>query len=101
MPITAEELLRSMRAALEEERDGIRRLDSEAVTRANGAKEKILAQMRNAPPSERAALVSALRELKGELRRNLVLLAHARDYLRDAVALCTSPGKRPRLEAKL
>lgn len=99
--MTAEELLRTMRAALAEEREGIRRLDADAVARATAAKESVLAQLQNAKPEDRAALHGALAELKVELRRNLILLAHARDFLREAVELCSRPGGRVRLQAKL
>ena len=95
--MTAEELLTTMRAALASERDAIRRLDVEAVNEAARAKQKILGALSDAPASERATLVAALRTLEVELRRNLVLLAHARDYLREAVELF---GKS-RLDAKL
>ena len=95
--MTAEELLTTMRAALASERDAIRRLDVEAVNEAARAKQKILGALSDAPASERATLVAALRTLDVELRRNLFLLSHARDYLREAVELF---GKS-RLDAKL
>ncbi|MBX3196720.1 MAG: hypothetical protein KF850_24380 [Labilithrix sp.] len=98
--MTADELLSTMRAALEAEREAIRRLDGAAVTEAAAAKEKILLGVHGAPASERPALVAALKELKIELRRNLLLLAHARDYVREAIELC-HPSGRGRLEAKL
>ena len=95
--MTAEELLTTMRAALASERDAILRLDASAVMQASAAKEKVLQALREAPETERPALVEALRELKVELGRNLVLLAHARDHLRGAVELLG----RGRLDAKL
>lgn len=99
--MTPDELTRTMREVLEQERDGIRRLDVVAVTEATSRKEEIIKSLIEAPPEERAPLVAALGELRNDLRRNLVLLAHARDYLRDAVTLCKMPGGRGRLEAKL
>ncbi|MBX3258132.1 MAG: hypothetical protein KIS78_12240 [Labilithrix sp.] len=98
--MTADELLSAMRAALEAEREAIRRLDGDAVTQAAAVKEEILRGVHGAPAAERPALVAALKELKIELRRNLLLLAHARDYLREAIELCHPTG-RGRLEAKL
>jgi len=95
--MTADELVATMRAALESERDAIRHLDADAVNAAAAAKEKVLDALKDAPASERPALVAALGELRGELRRNLVLLAHARDYLRETAELFG----RGRLEAKL
>lgn len=93
----AEQLVTSMRATLAAEREAIRRLDVQGVNAAAAAKEKLLGALKDAPTSERAALVAALGELKTELRRNLVLLAHARDYLRETVELF---GKG-RLDAEL
>ena len=100
--MSPEGFLVQMRTALQDERDAIRRLDVKAVTAAGIAKEQILKSVMDAPAEHRKALAGALFELKGELRRNLVLLAHARDYLRDALTLCThqKPG-RPRLQASL
>ena len=95
--MNAEQLVTDMRAALAAERDAIRRLDVQAVNEAAATKEKLLGTLKDAPASDRAALVAALGELKMDLRRNLVLLAHARDYLRETVELF---GKG-RLDAKL
>lgn len=99
--MTPDELIQTMREALEQEREGIRRLDHSAVTQATARKEEIMKVILETPAAERAPLIAALGQLKNELRRNLVLLAHARDYLRDAVTLCKMPGGRGRLEAKL
>lgn len=99
--MTPDELIQTMREVLEQERDGIRRLDAAAVTTATERKEQIMKTLLDTPATERVPLISALGELRNELRRNLVLLAHARDYFRDAVTLCKSPGARGRLEAKL
>lgn len=104
--MNANDFIAEMRKALHDERDAIRRLDVKGVTAAGIAKEQILKSVTSAlhggPPEDRQALATALQELKGELRRNLILLAHARDYLSDAITLCTQqkPG-RPRLQASL
>jgi hypothetical protein len=98
----AEDFLAQMKATLADERTALRKLDVKAVTAAGYKKELLLQAVRHAPESERKALAAALMELRGELRRNLVLLAHARDYLRDAIALCeTKKPARPRLQASL
>lgn len=99
--MTPEELLHSMRAALADEREGIRRLDRGAIARATAAKEDVLKTLQQSMPADRKALALALEQLKGELRSNLVLLAHARDCTREALTLCTTNGGRGRLEAKL
>lgn len=100
--MTAEEFLVQMRRVLTEERDAIRHLDVKSVAAAGVAKEEILKAAVQAATEDRKAFAAALAELKGELRRNLVLLAHARDYLRDAITLCTQQKpSRPRLQASL
>src|SRR5512142_3093867 len=98
--MTADKLVAAMRAVLEEEREAIRTLDAEAVLAASSVKEDILRRLQLTPPAERGALREALTELKGELKRNLVLLAHARAIVRDAIATCGKPT-RGRLDAKL
>lgn len=98
--MTGQELLTGLRAALEAERTAIRKLDVEAVTEAAATKERLLQGLLEASPAERPALVIELTKLKGELRQNLLLLAHARDFLRDAVELCRPNGKA-RITAKL
>ena len=101
--MSSQEFLAAMKVVLAEERQALRRLDAHAVTQASARKEELLKSVMNLPASERESLVAALAEVKVELRRNLVLLAHARDYLRDAIALCThiKPAARPRLQASL
>lgn len=101
MPMTSDELLTNMRRALADEREAIRKLDTEALTRATAKKESMLKVVLDAPKEERAVFAKALGELKVDLRRNLVLLAHARDYVRDAALILGSRGARPRLDAKL
>ena len=81
--MTPEELIETMSTVLAEEREGILRFDTDAVTHANEAKASILRRLREAPFSERPALFAALEELQPALRCNLILLTHARAYLRD------------------
>jgi hypothetical protein len=97
--MTREELVRELRTALADEREAIRRLDTELLGKATAAKESVLETVTGASPEDRAAYAEALAELKDDVVRNLVLLAHARDYLRDAIQIFTGP--RPRLDAKL
>ena len=79
------DLLRELRSVLESERDAIRRLDSARITEASRRKETLVAIVAGAVEPERTPLLHALAEVRGDLKRNLVLLAHARDFVRDAV----------------
>jgi hypothetical protein len=77
---------------LVEEREAIRRLDSERVANAAAEKEALLAQLAGAPSAERTHVAPRLRGLIPALRHNGVLLAHARDCVRDAlIVLGQSP----------
>jgi hypothetical protein len=91
-------LQRELRAVLEAERDAIRRLDSERIMEASRSKEALVAIVAGAAEPERTPLLHALAELRVDLKRNLVLLAHARDFVRDAVELARvrtgGPGVR-------
>jgi hypothetical protein len=103
-PMTPDELRARMHELLDQERDAIRRMDVEALMRATDAKTDLIARVRAAAIADRGPLVTALGEFKDDLRRNLVLLAHARDAVAEAIELCGSSvalGGRPRLSAKL
>lgn len=79
-------LLDALRTVLVAERDAIRHLDSAAVVAASQTKEALLAIVANAGEAERRPMLQALAQVREELKRNLVLLAHARDFVRDAIA---------------
>jgi hypothetical protein len=82
--MTAEDLLTTMRRAIADEREAIRHLDVLGIARASDMKEAVLARLRDTPPAERAPLYAALDGLKADLHCNLILLTHARAYLREA-----------------
>ncbi len=88
-------LLAELRAILAVERDAIRRLDSAAIVIASQHKEALLAIVMNAGETERTPMLNALAQVREELKRNLVLLAHARDLVRDAVARSRPRGAAP------
>ncbi len=81
--MTPEELIETMHTVLAEEREGILRFDSDAVAHANEQKTSILRRLRESPLAERPALLAAHDELQPALRCNLILLTHARAYLRE------------------
>ncbi len=97
-----EDFVVQMKKTLADERNAIRKMDVKGVTHAATTTEALVKAVSNPAPEDKAALAAALKELKPELRRNLILLAHARDYLRDAVTLVNVKNpRRPRLQASL
>jgi hypothetical protein len=82
--MTADELLRTLRTALDDEREGILSFDSALIRRAGALKEAVLRRLCETPPVRRAPLLAALDELQPDLRCNQILLAHACAYLEDA-----------------
>jgi hypothetical protein len=88
----------SLLALLDEERGAIRKLDGKTVARAAAAKEALVETLGSCPPDELRELEPELPRLRAELRRNGVLLAHARSCLTEAVELRTARGSdgRPR-----
>jgi hypothetical protein len=87
-----EEALTDLEALLSEERDAIVRLEGARVLDLAARKQELvgrLAAHRGAFTSRTAA---RLRALTPALRHNGILLAHARDVLRDAVAAARAGG---------
>lgn len=96
--MTPEELSSSLRDLLVEERVAIRALDSAEVERTSHAKEALLAELVAKEPSERAAYLEKIEPLRDELKRNLILLAHARDCMREVVTNVQTKGGRVSIE---
>jgi predicted nucleotidyltransferase len=87
-------LLSRLEALLDEERAAIVGLDAARVERAADEKQALLdALVRGAPLD--AALQPRLGALRGALQHNLILLAHARDCVRDALAALRLGGLVP------
>lgn len=84
--------------ALSDERKAIRTLDGDAVARAADAKERVVAELGKLGPSDLVPYARDLAVLRGELRRNGVLLAHARTCLREATEIAR--GTRPAIVEK-
>jgi hypothetical protein len=77
------EALTELEQLLRDEREAIRRLDGATVLSYAERKEALMAALRRDALSAEGA--SRLRALAPALRHNSVLLAHARDVLRDAL----------------
>jgi hypothetical protein len=77
------EALTELEQLLRDEREAIRRLDGATVLSYAGRKEALMVALRRDVLSAEGA--SRLRALAPALRHNSVLLAHARDVLRDAL----------------
>ena len=88
--MSPEALTIELRAVLDTERNAIRRRDASAVLAAAESKEALLSMVMNSGDAEKPLLVQALAQVREELKRNLLLLAHARDLTRDTIA-----SKRP------
>lgn len=79
---------------IQEEREALKRRDAKRVAELAVDKEALAAALEN---STRAGLVftrERLRSLSGDLRRNAILLACARDSLRDALDALDREGIR-------
>jgi len=72
---------------LEEERRALRAIDGPTVEKAAREKEALTAELVKRTPAELADHAEAIKQLRGELRRNGILLAHARSCLQQAVDL--------------
>jgi hypothetical protein len=81
----APSMLHELRAVLADERDAIRRLDSQGIVLASKRKEDLIKVIAAAVEPERTPMLQVLSQVRSELKRNLVLLAHARDLVRDAI----------------
>jgi hypothetical protein len=84
--VNAHAAAEELRALLEEERIAIRTMDSAAVAASAERKVRLLEVLSACAANEQQTVVTELGALLPELKRNGVLLAHARDCLRDAIA---------------
>ena len=84
-----------LEALVPDERAALRRLDSAAVADHAEEKERLFVLLSAAPESELRPYAERLRVLAIELRHNCVLLMHARDCVRDALAAAGMAPARP------
>ncbi len=80
-----EQSLDRIERLLDEERDALRRLDGARVDALTDEKAALIHGLHGSLPG-RADLAPRMRAVAAGLRRNAVLLAHARDCLRDVLA---------------
>lgn len=78
---------------LREEREAIRRLDGARVIAFAERKKQLLCALRDGPGGLDLPRAARLRALVPALRQNGVLLAHARDILRDALVAAGAAPK--------
>jgi hypothetical protein len=84
--MTADEILAEFKVVLADERSAIRKADAKAVLATATKKETLAAALVETGAWTRSDMLAGLTALVDELRNNGVLLAHARDCLRDAIA---------------
>ena len=84
--MSADEILAEFKVVLAEERAAIRKANAKAVLEAATKKEQLAADLVACGAWTKSELLDGLSALVDELRNNGVLLAHARDCLRDAIA---------------
>jgi hypothetical protein len=90
----SDDAITRLERVLREEREAIRLLDGAKVLDLAREKEAIVASLRKADGSFDAAQKARLRALAPALRHNGILLAHARDILRDSIAAARA-AQRP------
>ena len=79
-------VIETIEGLLIEERSAIVALDATRVAGIAEEKESLMTALRDALPAVGVEHRPRLRELRDALRQNALLLAHARDCLRDALA---------------
>jgi len=85
--VTPRELVDALSKVLESERAAIRKLDTEGVRAAATQKETLAKALGELTPADLATVAGSLPSLRAELRRNGVLLAHARKCVDDVLDL--------------
>jgi len=80
-----EEIVQKLDRLLEEERAAIRALDGASLDRTAREKESLAEALRASPRADLLRQAPAVKRLSTSLRRNAVLLVHARDALRDVL----------------
>lgn len=90
---SARDIVAALRTALATEREALRKLDAKTVAEIATEKQRLVTALEGADVATKKALAKELAGLRDELRRNLILLAYARDYIRDAIAAVRPQGQ--------
>jgi hypothetical protein len=102
--VNIDDTIAALLSVLAEERAAIRRLDTSAIVKAAGDKEVLAKRMSAMSVEQLAPASAAMAGLRAELRRNGILLAHARACVAqalDIVAPRQGNGRRGRLRARV
>lgn len=91
---TARETVDALLAVLADERVAIRRVDAAGVMDATRKKEELAKVLGAMSLADLAAVSSELPALRAELRRNGVLLAHARSCVSQVLEFVSPRGAR-------
>lgn len=85
-----EALLDELEAVLETERQALRKLDTDAISRAADDKLRLDAELRRAPmPTHSIELQHRFERVQNTARINQILIAHARSCVQGMLALLT------------
>jgi hypothetical protein len=87
-----EEALTELEALLSEERDAIVRLDGGRVLALAARKQELVTELAGHRSDFSPPAAARLRALTPALRHNGILLAHARDVIRDGIAAARAGG---------
>jgi hypothetical protein len=90
--VNPEETLDRLDQLLDEERAALRRLDGQQVAAIADEKSSLIHGLQRVGLADRHDLVPRIRALAAGLRHNAVLLAHARDCLRDVQSAFRAPA---------
>ncbi|MBX3186773.1 MAG: hypothetical protein KF819_07145 [Labilithrix sp.] len=82
---TAREIVDALFETLAEERAAVRALDVKGVARATARKEALAEALSGVDAASLSALAGDIAALRAELRRNAVLVAHARACVAEAL----------------
>jgi hypothetical protein len=99
--VTGKAAVQALLEVLAEERKAIRTLDGAAVEQAATKKEELVGELREMTATELLEEARNLALLRAELRRNSILLAHARACLKEATDVRRNAEPSRRVSSRL